>query len=224
MIMSRNLAIAGTAAMSLTLAHLPANAGEILYGTTGAGRSASSLYTIDPSDGTATLVGAIGFDEVVSIDFHPITGVLYGISNDNFRAPNTLITIDTTTGVGTAVVTVTGINQSPDMSFASDGTLYTWSESSPDNLNTVDLTTGVATEVGPNSLDTAQLGLDVDSTDRIYVKNFDGKIYTVDAGTGAATFVVDIGGFNFDNSSHSTPLAHRIRLIATPKMQILISI
>ena len=167
-----------------------ASAAEILFGTSGAGGSASSLYTIDTGTGVATLVGPIGFSHVVSIDFDPLTGVLYGIENDG----NTLITIDTATGVGTSTgVTVTGISQSPDMSFDSAGTLYTWSEPFPDHLNTVDLITGVTTDVGPSGLGTARLGLDVDSTDTIYVKNGDGGIYTVSATTGATTLVVVIG-------------------------------
>lgn len=147
--MFRKLAIAAAAAMLLVLAQQPASAGEVLFGVTGSGATPSSLYTIDPTTGAATLVGPIGFDHVVSIDFHPGTGVRYGISNGgpccSFPPDNTLITIDTTTGAGTAVVPVTGIANSPDMSFDSAGTLYAWNDPALDNLNTVDLTTGVAT-------------------------------------------------------------------------------
>ncbi len=190
MTMSRNLAIAGTAAMSLALTQLPVGAGEILYGTTGAGNVASALYTIDTTTGGATLVGLIGFSHVVSIDFDPLTGVLYGIANSIPRGDNnTLITIDTTTGAGTAVVAVTGIDQSPDMSFDSAGTLCAWNEPSVEDLYTVNLTTGVATLVGPSGAFTEQLGLDIDSTDTIYIKSV-GTIYTINAVTGLATFVV----------------------------------
>ena len=192
-IMFRNLAIAGTAAMSLALTQLPASA-EILYGTTGSGGVASSLYTIDTTTGVATLVGATGFNHVASIDFDPLTGVLYGISNESTK---TLITIDTATGAGTAVVSVPDSNNWPDMSFDSAGILYTWSEPSPDNLNTVNLITGATTEIGASGVGTGQTGLDVDSTDTIYMKDFD-DIYTVSATTGAATFMVNLDR-GFDN-------------------------
>ena len=123
MITFRNLAIVTTAAMSLALAQLPASAEEILYGTSGAGNmgnTASSLYTIDPATGASELVGEIGFNHVVSIDFDPFTEVLYGISNAaRGENNNTLITIDTNTGEGTFVVGIAATFQSPDMAFDS---------------------------------------------------------------------------------------------------------
>lgn len=172
-----------------------AYADPVLYGSTGSGRSASSLYTIDATTGAATLIGAIGFDEVVSIDFNPVTGVLYGVANSG----HSLISIDAITGAGTLIATLSPSFQSPDMSFAADGTLYSWSEASPDNLNTIDLVTGITTEVGPNPLSTYQLGLDVDSSGTIFVKDGDGGIYSVDPVTGATTFIIDIGCCDFDN-------------------------
>ncbi len=206
MITFRNLAIAGTAAMSLALTQLPAGAAEVLFGTSGAGEdNASSLYTIDPTTGVATLVGPLGFNEVVSIDFDPLTGVLYGISNSVGSAiAGRLITINTATGAGAVVAPVTGPtitnnSQFSDMSFASDGTLYVW-DAFAERLITINLTTGVAAEIGPNTLGlNGRTGLDVDSTDTIYLKiGRDSRIYTLDATTGAETFEVEIGG-SFDN-------------------------
>lgn len=181
----------------LIAAGLPAQAAPILYGTTGSGNTASSLYRIDATTGAATLVGAIGFNEVVSIDFNPVDGLLYGISNGS----HTLITINTTTGAGTAVATLLPAFQSPDMSFSPTGTLYSWSEPGPDNLNTINITTGATSEVGPNGMGpfTYQTGLDVNSAGTIYMKNGDGSIYTVNPTTGAVTFVIGLSTFQFDN-------------------------
>ena len=84
------------------------------------------------------------------------------------------------------------------MAFDSAGTLYTWNEPFIDRLNTVDLTTGVATEIGPNSISqTRRMGLDIDSTDTIYIKT-DDDVYTVNATTGATTFIINLddGFFN----------------------------
>jgi len=192
----RKIATAAMAAALFAGAGQSADAGQILYGVTGASNTASSLYTIDTTTGLATLVGATGFNHVVSIDFDPVSGTLYGIANSG----NALITIDTATGAGTAVATLSPSFQAPDMSFDSAGTLYTWSEASPDRLNTVNLTTGATTEIGPSGLSTAATGLDIDSTDTIYLKNFDGSVYTIDAVTGAATFHVLLDTGDLDNA------------------------
>ena len=163
-----------------------------LFATSGAGGAASTLFELDATTGAIiSTIGAVGFSEVVGIGFNPLDGLLYGISN----ASNSLITINTTTGAGTLVAGLSGPmsgRNAPDVTFTSDGTLYTWSEASPDRLNSVNTTTGASTEIGPNPLSTFQFGLGADSTDTVYAKNGDGMIYTVDKTTGATTFVVDI--------------------------------
>jgi hypothetical protein len=185
--------------------------GDRLFATSGAGESGSILYELDPETGaTIHTFGPIGFNAVVSIDFHPDTGVLYGLSNPNGEFSSMqLIKIDTNTGIGTPVHTITGtmaassFTKSPDMGFASDGTLYTWSERTPDNLNKIDITTGISTEVGDSFLnDTFQTGLAVDSDNNVYIKDGFGDVYIVDRMTGAATFWVKFDGLfveRFDN-------------------------
>ena len=198
--------------------------GDRLFATSGASSSPSSLYELDPETGAAVLIGPIGFDAVVSIDFHPESGELYGISNRTTIedpdtgvitiVPNELITIDTITGAGTFVATITGsmaamsYTRSPDMGFASDGTLYTWSEIGPSNLNVIvtdepveldDFALGYSFEVGPNGgTNTYQVGLDVDSRDNVYLKDGFGDIYTVDRMTGAISRVVIFDGEGVD--------------------------
>jgi hypothetical protein len=209
MIASQKVLFASAAAaLFLAIAQQPASAQQVLYGSTGAGLasggvdSPSSLYTINPATGESTLVGPIGFSGVNSIDFNPDTGVLYGIANVSRGENSVLITINTQTGLGTLVAPLSPDFQSPDMSFNSSGTLYTWSEPSTDHLNTVNLTTGETTDVGVSGLlfGTARLGLDVDSFDVIYIKNSDGSIYTVDPSTGMATLASGIGtSISFDN-------------------------
>lgn len=194
----RKTALAVATVLALGAASQTSQAAQILYGVTGASGSASSLYQIDATTGAATLIGATGFTHVVSIDIHPVTGVIYGISN-SFGGTNALITIDATTGAGTFVANVGGDNW-PDITFDSRGTLYSWSEASPDRLNTIDLTTGATTEIGPNGLNTYQFGLGADSADTIYAKNGDGNVYTIDKTTGAATFVVSLGSGGLDNA------------------------
>jgi PEP-CTERM motif len=171
-----------------------------LFATSGAGTSPSVLYELNPANGSViSTIGPVGFDEVVSIDFDPISGTLYGIAN----LTKQLITIDITTGAGQAVAFLNpGDFKSPDMTFDSAGTLYTWNEPNSDELNTVNLVTGAVAQVGFNTLvnSTARTGLDADSTDTIYLKDgSDGSIYTINSITGAETFVTNIGG-DFDNA------------------------
>jgi hypothetical protein len=170
--------------------------GDRLFATTGAGESPSTLYELDPLTGaTLEIIGPINFDGVVSIDFHPATGVLYGISNSSKE----LITIDTETGAGTFIAAITGsmaadmyIN-SPDMTFDSEGILYTWSESSPDNLNVIDIVTGNSFEVGDNGLNnTRHTGLDVDSKGTMYFKGGSGDVYIVNTDDGTINFMDNI--------------------------------
>jgi hypothetical protein len=80
---------------------LPSANAVTIYGTAYIGGGAATLYNIDPNTGTATPVGSgIGFDRVGGIDFDPSTGILYGMgATDTFQ----LITINTTTGIGTSV-------------------------------------------------------------------------------------------------------------------------
>ena len=59
--------------------------------------------SIDPTTGTATLIGPlVGFSSVSGMAFHPTTGVLYAVGFFNNDA-HVLLTIDTATGAGTVV-------------------------------------------------------------------------------------------------------------------------
>jgi WD40 repeat protein len=62
----------------------------------------SRLYTLNTSTGDTTLIGDIGFDAVGAIEFGP-NGILYGGVGANVSSAGSLITIDPTTGAGTAV-------------------------------------------------------------------------------------------------------------------------
>jgi hypothetical protein len=66
-----------------------------LQETNGSG-GLSNLYTVNTGTGAATLVGNIGF-EIYALDYEDST--LYG-----FTANGQIVTIDTTTGVGTFLV------------------------------------------------------------------------------------------------------------------------
>jgi hypothetical protein len=90
----------------VTITGLTFHSNGTLYGVgnlgTGAG-SPSSLYTITPATGVATLVGPVGFDNVGAMEFGP-NGVLYGgVGAGGGASAGYLLTIDPATGAGTAI-------------------------------------------------------------------------------------------------------------------------
>ena len=100
------------------------------------------LYMLDPNSGAADLVGfsgianARGSISISGIDFHPRTGMLYGvIGGSGFNNPGSdLITINPETGIGTLVGTMSGSGFDPSdqtppsgcgsLAFAPDGRLF----------------------------------------------------------------------------------------------------
>jgi len=106
------------------------------------------LLSIDPNTGAGTVIGAVGFTEVMGLAFDSNTSTLYGVD----AGSNQLITIDTATGAGTAVGAL-GVNFSDVVGAAYDpnsDTLYATDVIGPTSrgLYTVDTSTGTGTEVG----------------------------------------------------------------------------
>ena len=89
----------------------------------------SSLYLIDPDTGDATLIGPTGFFFCNSLDFHPITNVLYAGCFNDIEAAGTeqvLVTIDLQTGKGTEVGPFNANGSLQDFSFDGHGTLFAY--------------------------------------------------------------------------------------------------
>ena len=181
----RLFAVLCAAAVATTVPARPAGA-QRLFAVSGASAAASTLYELNPIDGSViATIGATGFSHVSGIDCHPQTGVMYGVLN-GFDDPSggRLITIDTHTGAGTLVGTTNA--QIPDISFSSSGTLYGWAELGvgTDALVTIDLASGAATLVGDCGCETSGTGLAFAATDALFMKNY-GALYRIDAGSGA---------------------------------------
>jgi hypothetical protein len=127
---------------------------QMLYGNTSMGFGNSGpeeLYRINPATGTATLVGAIGFNAVFALGFDN-SGVLYGIS------PWQLLTISTTTGAGTLTAPVT-LSAAFDLAFRpGDNTMFV-ADSGTNSLYTMNPTSGAATLVGAYGSSTNVVGL-----------------------------------------------------------------
>jgi DNA-binding beta-propeller fold protein YncE len=157
-------AIANLAALAFRPLALPR-----LYGADGAGGNPSTLYRLDPRNGSVLeTVGPIGFNEVVGLAFHPVTNTLYGVSNSG---SGQLLKISVSNGAGTPVGGPIGsTTQIPDLAFAPSGQLYGWDEPNNHNLLKIDLTTGAPTTVGTCGFVTHQTGLGIDFTGLVRMK------------------------------------------------------
>ncbi len=172
-----------------------------LYGIDGSDGNpdAPNLYIIDETTGSKlSTVGSVGFN-VTGIAFHPGTNVLYGVTTYGDVTggyPNSLISIDTTTGAGTylgtledSLSTVIGMD---DITFRSDGTLYGWpnNDSNLYDLYTIDIDSCdgaicLITKVGDSSLNTYGNGLAFDSIDNLFFfGDYDDSFFQIDPDTG----------------------------------------
>ncbi len=178
-----------------------ARADSILYGTIGFGWTGSTLVQISPSTGALIrTIGPVGY-LVNGLTFDPLTGRLYGSTSYRDLNYNGLIEIDLSTGAGTPV----GLNYwgAPaaqaiiDIDINADRQMYGWAElldnGAQDDLVSIDRLTGIGTWVGDSGIGTATLGLAFDANNVLWLVNHDGNYYTIDTGTGVATYVGNIG-------------------------------
>jgi hypothetical protein len=162
-----------------------------VYGT-------GALYTVDPNDGTMTLIGG------------GVSGGWNGIAYDGstmYGATSTqLYTIDLGTGTSTLVGSLGNAGLMIDIAIDQDTGICYGHDIVDDNIYTIDLGTGAATVLGPTGLacNYAQ-GMEFDQgNDVLYLAAYttQGELYTCDVGTGACTLV---GAF--DGGAEVTALA-----------------
>jgi len=148
----------------------------------------ATLHTIDPSTGSPTAVGPIGFQRVGSMDFGP-DGRLYGVGERNDGSNRVvLIVIDTATGAGTEVAPLSGLTASravTDISFRpSDGKLYAFLDT-PDQVATIDRSSGAVTVLGPSGTTGGGNGLVFTRNLILYLAE-ETKLFRVNQGSGVA--------------------------------------
>jgi len=102
--------------------------------------STNSLYTINTSTGSASLVGALGFGGIMDLAFDS-HGTLYGVSNG-------LYTINTTTGAGTQVAASAGSGCLMAMTIEGGNGFATDYCTGSSPLYHLDLTNGSVTSIG----------------------------------------------------------------------------
>jgi hypothetical protein len=168
------------------------------------GSGAGNLYSIDSTTCAVSTIGAMGTS--VSGLATDASGNLFGSEalSGNVGGNNSLLSINTSTGVATAIGLLTdGVDQHtsvPDITFRGS-TLYGWSEFN-DTVITINTATGAVTDLG-NGNNSAGSGLAANAAGTMYVipcggcgftmgSADDSDLYTVDPGTGVLTYATDL--------------------------------
>ena len=186
-----------------TLNSVPISGEEALFG--GLTRNGADLYTIDGyndgnSDRTFKIDSASGAGAIVgdtnfnwnfrSVDFNPVTHVLFATTDNN------LYTIDTSTGAATLVVPISGptLDQLTCFAINSAGLAYA-TDIGGTGLFKLNLINGHVQHIG--DLNTANFFQDLafDSTDRLWGLMSGGGAYLIDIPTFTATFQFATGGW-----------------------------
>lgn len=109
------------------------------------------LFSVNQSTGAITAIGPSGVDSVGDLTSNPASGQVWGVS----IASNQLVSFNTSTGVGTALTTITGARGITSLAYNPvSGRLYgnesiSFSSVNTDILYEINPATGVATLVGP---------------------------------------------------------------------------
>lgn len=195
-------------------AFLPAQ--TVLYVTSGNG-NLSSLYTVDPLTAQGTLIGEVLINGdtpvvVTGLALQPGTGILFGVTGNEYSPSRQLFTINTLTGFATSLGTlgITSTENASDITFAANGTLFGWTvKGGP--LVTIDPTDATRTVIGSAVNGSQGNGLAFTPNGTLYLAGpTTGSLYTVNTSTGAITSVAALSnlplnfGTNF-NALTSSP-------------------
>jgi plastocyanin len=168
-----------------------------LYGVSGGSGFPGTLLTIDPTNGTATVVGPIS-DPNAAVDGLRFNsqGVLYGGAFDNSLGVGKLVTIDPSNGNVLSSLTLVGSGNSfcPGIAFDSLDVLYGSRGNSSGRLEDTDLidqVTGVLTPIGLMEFVISDIVFAPDGI--LYGSSPTGVLYSIDPITGAKTLLFDTG-------------------------------
>lgn len=171
----------------------------VLYGVSEANDGDGTLRTLLPAPGGVPLATGTRSGTEAGAAGDPTSGVLYNINSDETAVGvlSSLYSLNLGTGAATLIGT-SGIF-ADGLAINSDGVAYASDFRLTDSLYTVDLATGALTLVGGFNIGDVDFdsGLAFDELDQLYALTENGVIYTVNTGTGAASFeafVVDAAG------------------------------
>ena len=168
-----------------------------LYGVSGASATQGTLMTIDPTNGTPTVIGLLS-DPNAAVDGLRFNsqGVLYGGSFNNSIGVGQLLTIDPSNGNVLSSLTLTGSGNGfcPGIAFDTLDVLYGSrgnSSGRTEDIDLIDQVTGVLTPIGPMEAVISDIVFAPDGT--LYGCSPTGDLYTIDPVTGAKTLVFNTG-------------------------------
>ena len=153
--------------------------------------------TIDPSNGSATVIGLLS-DPDAAVDGLRFNsqGVLYGGSFNNTKGIGELLTIDPSNGNVLSSLTLAGSGNSfcPGIGFDSSDVLYGSrgnSSGRTEDLDLIDQVTGVMTPIGPMEAIISDIVFAADGT--LYGSSPTGELYSMDPVTGVKTLLFNTG-------------------------------
>ena len=168
-----------------------------LYGVSGGSASQGTLMTIDPTNGTPTVIGLLS-DPDAAVDGLRFNsqGVLYGGSFNNTKGVGELLTIDPSDATVLSSLTLVGSGNSfcPGIAFDSKDTLYGSRGNSSNRLEDLDLidqVTGVLTPIGPMEAVISDIAFTPDGT--LYGSSPTGDLYVIDPVTGTKVLLFNTG-------------------------------
>ena len=168
-----------------------------LYGVSGGSANQGTLMTIDPTNGTATVIGLLS-DPNAAVDGLRFNsqGVLYGSSFDNSVSVGKLLTIDPSNAQVLTSLTLVGSGNSfcTGVAFNSLDVLYGSRGNSSgrlEDLDLIDQITGVLTPIGPMEAVISDVAFAADGT--LYGSSPPGDLYSIDPITGTKTLLFNTG-------------------------------
>lgn len=135
-----------------------------IFGCNGAGFTNSTLFRINPATGVGTPVGPMGIERCGALAFDPISGNLFAVGIDPFTFDNSLYTVNPTTGA-TTLIGLTGMSRTNDISFRSDGTLFSYHH--PVSAGTMSTISGSVNVLGSPGFTTNGNGMTFDLSDTL---------------------------------------------------------
>lgn len=177
-----------------------------LYGTTAGGSSnPSTLYLINPVNGSANEIGPVGFDRCSSLDAYE--GVLYAVCERPETDIQVLVMVNHNSGAGTEIGPLDSCRNIFDISFRGDGELFAAGWESPCvsdefqllNINTASGNASIFGKLIDYFGCTAGNGLAFSPDDVLYysstncnLSNIIGQIYIVNQTTGLASQISSV--------------------------------
>ena len=168
-----------------------------LYGVSGASAAQGTLMTIDPTNGTPTVIGLLS-DPNAAVDGLRFNsqGVLYGASFNNTKGVGQLLTIDPSNGNVLSMLTLVGSGNSfcPGIAFDSLDLLYGSRGNSSgrlEDLDLIDQVIGILTPIGPMEAVISDIVFSPDGT--LYGSSPTGELYSIDPVTGTKTLLFNTG-------------------------------